>query len=48
VRVKIIRDYEEFREGQVVRVTHAKGKLLIRSGAAVITKEMVRNDLKES
>lgn len=48
MRVKILKDYEELRAGQVVRLTATRAKLLIKSGAAAITKDIVRTDLKET
>lgn len=46
MRVKIIRDYEQYRVGQVVNVTKVRAKLLIQSGAAVITRDMISRDMK--
>lgn len=46
MRVRIIQNYEGYRVGDVVNVTAIKAKLLIKSGAAVNTKDMVSSDYK--
>ena len=46
MRVRMVQDYEELIKGQTVRVSMARAKLLLKSGAAIQTKDVVRGDTK--
>ncbi len=48
MRVKIVQEFEGYRKGDTLEVSKAKGKLLIKQGVAVITKDIVSTDIKVS
>ena len=46
MRVKIIQNYEQYLIGQVLDLPKSKAELLIRSGAAIKTKDMTQTDIR--
>jgi hypothetical protein len=48
MRIKIIRQVNPYNEGQVVELPEKQAELLIKSGIAIISKDMTNFDIKET
>lgn len=47
MRLKIVQNFEQYRVGQIIKVSAAKAKLLLKSGAAIITRDIEDTDLRK-
>jgi hypothetical protein len=47
VRLKIVKDVEEFRSGQTVRVNEKVAKFLLKNGYAIKSKDMSASDMRQ-
>jgi len=46
VRLKFIKSYKAYRVGDVVRLSPESAEPYIKAGAAIITKDMVKDDMQ--